>query len=33
MMPFDIHYPEGATIGYKWYDQQKLPLYSPLVLV
>ena len=27
-VPFDIHYPEGATIGYKWYDQQKLtPLY------
>jgi beta-glucosidase len=27
-VPFDIHYPEGATIGYKWYDQQKLtPLF------
>lgn len=27
-VPFDIHYPEGATIGYKWYDQQKItPLF------
>jgi beta-glucosidase len=27
--PFDIHYPEGSDVGYRWYDRKNLkPLYS-----
>ena len=28
VQPFDIHYPEGSDVGYRWYDKKSLkPLY------
>lgn len=29
MAPFDIHYPEGLKVGYKWFDaEKKEPLFA-----